>query len=73
MASNKEFKTRVQHKIDTPENWELAKNFKPLKGELIIYADENTKELRIGDGETLVNDLPLINTMVQIITWGVDD
>lgn len=73
MASNKEFKTRIQHKIDTPENWAKATNFVPLTGEIIIYADENTKELKIGDGETLVNDLPSINTMVQIVRWEADD
>ena len=29
--------------------------------------------IKIGNGETNVNDLPFINTQVQIITWEADD
>ena len=57
----KQFNTRIQHKIDTYENWNKAENFIPLEGELIIYTtnengDAETK-IKIGDGETLVKDL----------------
>ena len=59
--STKQFNARVQHKIDTYEHWKLAKNFIPLKGELIIYTtnEEGNSEVKIkvGDGETLVDDL----------------
>lgn len=54
--ADKIFKTRVQNKNDTSENWKLATNFKPLKGEMILYTD--TKQMKVGDGKTLVNDLP---------------
>ena len=40
MANIKDFYTRIQHKIDTEENWNKAVNFVPLKGEIIIYAYE---------------------------------
>lgn len=66
MASNKEFKTRIQHKIDTPENWAKATNFVPLAGEIIVY-DYFTSEgfqnkIKIGDGSNYLADLPFINT-----------
>lgn len=49
-------KTRVRNKNDIKAHWELAENFKPLKGEIILYTD--TKQMKVGDGDTLVNDLP---------------
>ena len=65
--SNKILKTRIQHKIDTYAHWELAKNFIPLEGELIIYTtDEYGNEkigLKIGNGDKITNvhDLPFID------------
>ena len=57
----KQIKARVQHKVDTWENWGKAENFIPLKGELIIYTtDENGNaktQFKIGDGESYVRDL----------------
>jgi hypothetical protein len=65
---------RIVHKHDTEENWIKAKNFIPLKGELIIYdVDENNtyERMKIGDGVfnadtglmegTNVNDLPFVD------------
>lgn len=54
--ANKIIKTRIQIKHDTSANWKLATNFKPLEGEMILYTD--TKQIKVGDGETLVNALP---------------
>ena len=58
---SKQFNTRIQHKIDTYENWSKAENFKPLKGELIIYTTDEkgtaTVKLKVGDGENYINDL----------------
>ncbi len=51
--------SRIQHKIDTSENWAKAENFKPLEGELIIYSD--VKRIKIGDGTTPVNELDFIS------------
>ena len=45
-------------KKDTLENWNKAKNFIPKKEEIIVYTDYGVK---IGDGQTLVNDLPFVS------------
>ena len=61
--SNK-INARLQHKIDTQENWEKATNFIPLKGELIIYdidANNTSRRIKIGDGITPVNDLEFVS------------
>ncbi len=54
--AKKTLKTRQQQKRGTSTDWGNAKNFTPLDGEIIIYSDLNT--FKIGDGKTLVNDLP---------------
>ena len=38
------------------ENWDKATNFIPLPGEIIVYDD--LRKIKIGDGVTLINDLP---------------
>ena len=56
-------KTRIQLKNDTEANWNKARNFVPLLGEVIIYrADEDhaSPRLKVGDGTTYVVDLPFI-------------
>ena len=63
MASNT-IKTRVQLKCDTEANWDRAVNFRPLKGEVIIYSTDDThpfSRFKVGDGSTLVSDLPFID------------
>ena len=52
-------KERIQIKHDIAANWEKAKNFIPLAGELVIYDGllENgiyiePPRLKIGDGKT---------------------
>lgn len=57
MATEK-IKSRIQLKYDTLENWEKATNFIPKKGEICIYSD--VPALKVGDDETLINDLPFI-------------
>ena len=60
-TKNKEIVSRIVHKHDTAANWENAKNFIPMKGEIIVYDIDTTHEherFKIGDGVTLVNDLP---------------
>lgn len=56
MANIAKFNGRVIQKHDTAENWGKATNFMPLKGEIIVY--EDTNQIKIGDGKTVVNDLP---------------
>ena len=53
------YNTRVLQKHDTKENWDKATNFIPLPGEIIVYDDLNA--CKIGDGVTVVADLPFQN------------
>ena len=50
---------------DSHANWKKQENsFVPLDGEMIIYdIDENNEiqQMKIGDGKTLLKDLPFIN------------
>ena len=62
---------RIQHKHDIEENWLKATNFIPLIGELIVYDPDSSHtdaRLKIGDGQTLVNDLPFAT--VDTISWN---
>ena len=87
---NNTFNGRIQHKHDIEANWKLAENFIPLIGEIIVYdIDENYnyERIKIGDGRTLVNNLPFYyehekaaildkidsKAQVQIVTWGEND
>lgn len=59
--TEKIIKGRSVQKHDTQAHWELAINFIPKQGELIIYdIDENYpyERIKIGDGVTNVNELP---------------
>ncbi len=52
---------RLVQKHDTEANWNKAVNFKPKAGELIVYdvdATHNAPRLKVGDGKTVVFDLP---------------
>ena len=59
--SEKTLNTRIINKHDIEANWLKATTFVPKIGEIIVYdADENYSHARIkiGDGNTKVNDLP---------------
>ena len=58
-------KENVIIKQDTTENWNKAKNFIPKEGEIIKYIDTNN--LKIGDGKTLINNLPFLNQYSYIL------
>ena len=66
MAENKKFNARIQLKNDISTNWDKATGFKPLPGEPIIVSD-NKKKLKIGDGETLVKDLPYLLDAIPVV------
>ena len=71
--------TRIQNKRDTTQHWNEARGFVPLGGEVIIYTDYKTiqKEIdgekqtvhisgiKIGDGQTYVQDLPFVDTELR--------
>ena len=63
MATNT-IKTRIQLKNDTEAHWDLATNFVPKHGEVIIYSADDThpfSRLKVGDGNTTVVNLPFID------------
>ena len=63
---------RYQHKHETEENWQKAINFIPLQAEIIVYdVDSIHKQarLKIGDGKTLINDLPFYGEKKELV-WG---
>jgi hypothetical protein len=46
---------------DTAKNWRAAKDYVPAKGQIIVYdidKEYSYERFKIGDGVTLVNDLP---------------
>ena len=65
--AEKTLNTRIQMKTDTEANWNKATNFIPKNGEIIVYATDathNYQRLKIGNGTTLVNNLPFINDII---------
>ena len=58
MAVNKKIKTVFQFRRDTTENWLLNKDTIPASGEPCY--DTILKTLRIGDGKTTYENLPVI-------------
>lgn len=69
--SNKTLNARVIHKHDTEAHWNLAVNFIPLVGEVIIYDKDNNynyQRIKIGDGSTLVSALPFVSDKLPSVT-----
>lgn len=68
-------KTRTIQKHDTADNWSKS-SFVPERGELIVYDRDNTcsyARLKIGDGVTLVNELPFVNMSIEDIDALIDE
>jgi hypothetical protein len=62
---------RIAHRSDTTANWDAARTFIPLRGEIIIYTDHgqmndgfgntiNVPGIKIGDGSAYLIDLPFV-------------
>ena len=68
MSDIKKINTRIIHKHGLESEWEDAKDFIPLKGEIIIISPDGTNttipELRVGDGVTPVCELPILSKFV---------
>lgn len=67
--ANTQIKTRIIHKHDTEQNWNKATNFIPKQGEIIIYDKDSTyayERIKVGDGTTLVTNLPFIDNNVKV-------
>ena len=74
--AEKILKARVQMKTDTEENWLNAIHFIPKNGEIIIYAIDSNhsyQRIKIGDGVTLVNNLPFVNESNDGIEYSNGD
>ena len=67
---------RISHKEDTTANWNAARDFIPLRGEIIIYSDYghmddgygnqiNVPGIKIGDGSAYLIDLPFVGNEVR--------
>lgn len=72
--SEKNINTRIIHKHDTEINWSKATNFIPKKGEIIIYDKDNNynyERIKVGDGATLVNNLPFYGSSIENILDGI--
>lgn len=58
-----EIKTRIIQKHETEANWNKATGFIPKLGEVIIYdpdANHTTSRIKVGNGTTVVANLPFV-------------
>ena len=76
--------TRIQFKRDTTANWNAARGLVPLAGEVIIYNDYKTIQktidgelrnvnvpgIKVGDGQTYVQDLPFVDEELRDTIMG---
>lgn len=75
------FQARIKSKHDTTENWNNAKGFIPMTGEIIIYDDYQTKtwtETEYGETVTKTKNIPGIkigtgNAYVQDLAFVDED
>lgn len=66
--AKEELRVRIQQKHDTQAHWDLATNFIPMAGEIIVYdVDPNVPtytypRFKVGDGVTLLTNLPFVGS-----------
>ena len=53
-------KTRIGLRRDTEANWNALTNFNPIRGEVCLIETSDGLKMKIGDGETLFQNLPYI-------------
>lgn len=66
----KEFASRIIHKHDIETNWNKATTFIPKQGEMIVYDIDDLHDyerIKIGDGVTVVTELPFYQENVAYI------
>ena len=57
--------TRIQLKRDTTENWNNARGFIPMAGEVIVYTDYETKTYTVEEyGETVTKTVNIPNIKI---------
>lgn len=72
----KTIKSRIIHKHDTEANWNEDAITKPSKGEIIVYdTDDNYsyERIKIGNGVSLVKDLPFVIEKSQTVYVGPEE
>ena len=68
--AEKTIKGRLVQKHDVEANWQLATNFIPKQGEIIVYDKDSNysyERVKIGDGTTLVSALPFVTDAIEDI------
>ena len=66
--------TRIQLKRDTTENWNNARGFIPMAGEVIVYTDYETKTYEVEEyGEKVTTTVEIPNIKVGSGTAYVQD
>lgn len=68
--TQKEFASRIIHKHDIETNWNKATTFIPKQGEMIVYDIDDLHDyerIKIGDGVTVVTELPFYQENVAYI------
>ena len=64
--AEKNINARIIHKHDTEANWNLATNFTPKQGEIVVYDVDDTytyERFKIGDGVINVTSLPFVTSI----------
>ena len=70
-------KARMQQKRDITANWQMAQNFVPYPGEIVVYNDKEKDKyldpatparIKVGDGVTPVGELPGISGELYVQT-----
>ena len=72
----KTYDGRFVPKGDTEENWNKAVGFIPLDKEIIVYKADATHPVarfKVGDGKTVVQDLPFSGTDIAVIEKLIDE
>lgn len=67
--AEKTLNTRIINKHALEADWLKATNFIPKQGELIVYdrdANYSYERFKIGDGTTVVNQLPFTNNLANL-------
>jgi len=73
--ANKIVSGRIVMKHDTANNWSKAKNFTPMRGEVILYDvdnDNSAVRVKLGDGVTNVNSLPFLGESMALSNNEID-
>ena len=66
MSNKGPIQTKIQLRRDTSANWNTNN---PILAAGELGVDTTLNRVKIGDGTTTWNNLPFIDTQVQIVRW----